>query len=125
MSFTSSESGTLEIHVRAFPDGASGGNWKVSSGGGVRSRWSGDGRTIFYQSAQGTAISGTKVTPGMPFGVGATDTVLKDRTYGAAWDLDRATGRMAVTETVADATVRVVVMQHWLDALRRKQAERP
>ncbi len=125
MSFTSSESGTPEIHVRAFPDGASGGNWKVSSGGGVRSRWSGDGRTIFYQSAQGTAISGTKVTPGIPFGVGATDTVLKDRPYGAAWDLDRATGRMAVTETVADATVRIVVMQHWLDAFRRKQAEKP
>ncbi len=125
MSFTSSESGTPEIHVRAFPDGATGGNWKVSSGGGVRSRWSGDGRTIFYQSAQGTAISATTVTPGIPFGVGATDTVLKDRPYGAAWDLDRATGRMAVTETVADATVRIVVMQHWLDAFRRKQAERP
>ena len=125
MAFTSSESGTPEIHVRAFPNGASGGDWKVSSGGGIRSRWSGDGRTIFYQSALGTAISATKVTPGTPFGVGATETVLKDKPYGAAWDLDRATGRIAVTETVADATVRIVVMQHWLDAFRRKQAGKP
>jgi len=125
VAFTSSESGTPEIHVRPFAYGSSGGTWKVSSGGGIRARWSADGRTVYYQSALGTAISATKVTPGAPFGVGATATVLVGKSYGAAWDVDRATGRILVTESVVDAGVRIVVMQHWLDAFRRTQAAKP
>ncbi len=53
---------------------------------------------------------------------GATETLLQELPCGVAWDVDRATGRIAVTETVADATARAVVMQHWWDAFRRRQA---
>ena len=123
--FTSTESGAPEIHVRAFPDAASGGNWKISSGGGQRPRWSADGRTIYYHSADATMVRATKVTPGPSFGVGATETVVQGKPFGAAWDFDRATGRIAVTETVLDASVRIVVMQHWLDAFKRKLASTP
>ena len=123
--FTSTESGATEIHVRPFPIEAAGGNWKVSSGGGVRARWSGDGRTIFYQSADLKAIRATKVTLGPSLSIGATTTVMQGSQFGAAWDLDRATGRIVVNETVFDAGVRIVVLQHWLDAFRRTQAEKP
>jgi serine/threonine-protein kinase len=125
MAFTSLESGTPEIHVRAFPDAASQGNWKVSTGGGLRARWSADGRTIYYHTPDQTAVRATKVMPGTPFAVGVTETVMQSKAFGTAWDLDRSTGRIAVTETVLDASVRIVVMQHWLDAFRRKQAEKP
>ena len=121
MAYTSSESGTPEIRVRPFAVSTAGGNWKVSAGGGVRARWSADGRTIYYQSADETAIRSTKVTPGTTFGVGATETVLQGKTtLSPAWDLDRATGRIVVTETALDASMRIVVMQHWLDAFRQK-----
>ena len=123
--FTSSESGAPEIHVRPFPSTSSGGNWKVSSGGGQRARWSADGRTIFYQRADAKAIRATKVTPGPSFSVGTTETVMQGIQLGSGWDLDRATGRIVVTETVLDAGARIVVMQHWLDQFRRKQAEKP
>ena len=126
MAYTSSESGTPEIRVRPFAVSAAGGNWKVSAGGGVRARWSADGRTIYYQSADETAIRSTKVTPGTTFGVGATETVLQGKTtLSPAWDLDRATGRIVVTETALDASMRIVVMQHWLDAFRQKLAAKP
>ncbi len=123
--FTSTESGAPEIHVRPFPDAASGGNWKISTGGGQRPRWSADGRTIYYQTADATAIRATKVTPGPSFGVGATETLLQGKSLGIAWDFDRASGRIVVTETVVDASVRIVVMQHWLDAFRKKQTATP
>ncbi len=123
--FTSLESGAPEIHVRAFPDAAAGGNWKISSGGGQRPRWSADGHTIYYHSADATALRATKVTPGPTFGVGATETLLQSKGFGVAWDVDRANGRMVLTETALDASVRIIVMQHWLDQFRRAQANKP
>ena len=123
--FTSGESGAPEIHVRPFAVDGAGGNWKVSSGGGQRARWSADGRTIFYQSADAKAIRATKVAATPSFTVGTTETVMQGREFGTAWDLDRATGRIVVTETVLDAGARIVVMQHWLDQFRRKKAAKP
>ncbi len=120
--FTSFESGKLEIHVRPFPVPEAGGQWKVSSGGGQQARWSGDGRTIFYMNGDNTAVRAVHVTPGPKFGVGATEDVMTGRTFGVAWDLDRRSGRMVVTEPVTSAGVRIVVMQHWMEAFGRKVA---
>jgi eukaryotic-like serine/threonine-protein kinase len=117
--YTSLESGRPEIQVRRFATADAGGRWKVSAGGGQRARWSGDGRTIFYQSTDNTAIRATRVTPGSPFVVGESETMLKAPAIGTAWDVDRATGRIVVTEPVVAAGVRIVVMQHWLDQFRR------
>ena len=96
-----------------------GGQWKVSSGGGVRARWSGDGRTIYYQTANSSAIRAVHVTPGQAFAVGATETIMNVPDMGGAWDVDRTSGRMVVTEPVVAAGVRIVVMQHWLEQFRR------
>jgi eukaryotic-like serine/threonine-protein kinase len=46
MAYDSNESGTTEIYVRAFPE--PGAKWQVSEGGGQSSRWSPDGRELFY-----------------------------------------------------------------------------
>jgi Tol biopolymer transport system component len=56
IAYTSNESSTSDVYVRAFsPDGnagASGGKWLVSSGGlSLHPRWSGDGRQLFFTSA--------------------------------------------------------------------------
>jgi eukaryotic-like serine/threonine-protein kinase len=117
--FTSSESGTEEIHVRRFPMADAGGVWKVSTGGGKRARWAGDGRTIYYQSADDSAIRAVRVTPGPAFGVGASETIMRVPNMGSAWDVDRSSGRVVVTEPVVAAGVRMVVMQNWLEQFRR------
>jgi serine/threonine-protein kinase len=117
--FTSLESGAPEIHVRRFPVADAGGRWKVSTGGGQRARWSGDGRTIYYQNADNSAIHAVRVTPGPTLVVGASQTIMKVPAMGNGWDVDRASGRIMVTEPVVVAGVRIVVIQHWLEQFRR------
>ena len=122
--FTSLESGSPEIHVRRFPQADAGGQWKISIGGGQRARWSGDGRTVYYQSADFSAIHAVRVTPGAAFTVGANETLMRMPLMGTAWDVDRTTGRIVVTEPVVAAGARIVVMQHWLEQFRRTLPEK-
>ena len=88
----------------------------MSSSGGQQARWSGDGRTIFYLNSDNTAVRAVHVTPG------ATEDVITGHTLGVAWDVDRRSGRMVVTEPVSVAGVRIVVMQHWLEGFARRMA---
>jgi len=122
--FTSLESGASEVHVRRFPSADAGGRWKVSTGGGRRARWSGDGRTIYYQNADASAIRAVRVTPGPAFVVGGSETIMKLSSMGSAWDVDRASGRIVVTEPVVAAGVRIIVMQHWLEQFRSSPASK-
>ena len=48
MMYTSNESGTFQVYVRAFPD--KGGKWQISSDGGTYPNWSSDRRTIFFRT---------------------------------------------------------------------------
>ncbi|MGI9069039.1 MAG: protein kinase domain-containing protein [Pyrinomonadaceae bacterium] len=47
--YTSDESGGPEVYAQTFP--ASGGRWRVSTGGGCQPRWRRDGRELFYIAA--------------------------------------------------------------------------
>jgi serine/threonine-protein kinase len=120
--FTSLESGSPQIHVRRFPAADAGGQWKVSAAGGQHARWSGDGRAIYYQTADASAIQAVRVTPGPSFEVGRSETIVKAPAMGPAWDLDRTSGRIVFTVPVLASGVRIVVMQHWLEQFRRATA---
>jgi Tol biopolymer transport system component len=50
ITYTSNESGRNEIYVRSFPDVGKG-KWQVSTNGGNTSRWSANGRELFYGSS--------------------------------------------------------------------------
>jgi len=119
IAFTSNESGTVEIHVRRFGAADASGEWKVSSGGGQRARWSGDGRTIFYESADLKTVRAVHVTPGPALAIGSTEVVMTVTGLGIAWDVDRQSGRMIVTQPVVAAGARIVVLQNWLDEFLR------
>ena len=123
--FTSLESGGPEVVVRHFPSADASGIWKVSSSPGQRARWSGDGRTIYYQDVDGKTIRAVHVTPGAKFEVGATEIAMTAPDLGTAWDLDRRTGTIVVAQGVASARVRIVVMQHWMDQFIRTAAAKP
>ena len=49
VAYISNESGRIEVFVQPFP--ASGGKWQISAGGGSQPRWRGDGKELFYLSA--------------------------------------------------------------------------
>lgn len=55
IAYASNESGRYEVFVQTFP--APGGKWQVSKDGGVYSKWRGDGREIFYYSADGQLMA--------------------------------------------------------------------
>ncbi len=48
IAYQSNESGRDEIYIRPFP--GPGGKWQVSTAGGSRPRWSGDGKELFFMS---------------------------------------------------------------------------
>ena len=115
--FTSLESGLADVFVRPFPN-PDGGVVKVSSGGGQLARWSGDGRTIYYQSLDGKTIRAVHVMIGQSVTVGSTETVMTAPGLGNGWDVDRKTGKIYATQAVGGDPARIVVIQHWLDNFR-------
>ena len=55
MAFTSDRSGKREVYVRPFP--ASEGEWTISLAGGQAPRWSGDGKELFFEAADGKMMA--------------------------------------------------------------------
>jgi serine/threonine-protein kinase len=121
VSFTANENGTSEIYVRPFPAG-SGGQWRISTKGGQHARWSGDGRTIFYLGTDLETIHAVHVNPGPPFTVASSEIVATIPRLGEAWDVDRRSGRMVLTQAVGTAGARIIVLMNWLDEFRRTAA---
>jgi eukaryotic-like serine/threonine-protein kinase len=68
IAYTSSESGNMEVYVRAFPD--NGRAVKVSSGGGSIPRWSPKGRDLYYRSDDHRIFVAAYRTEGGRFSVG-------------------------------------------------------
>lgn len=69
MAYSSNESGTTEVYVRAFPD--DGRKWKVSDGGGIAPDWSPEQPHLFYRHADRLrvapyAFTGSTFVPGSP-----------------------------------------------------------
>ena len=50
VAYASNESGRWEVYVTSFPD--ANGKWQVSTDGGEQPRWRGDGREIYFLSAE-------------------------------------------------------------------------
>jgi hypothetical protein len=79
LSTTSDESGVQEIYVRPFPD-MDAGRWQISTGGGVGSAWTADGRELFYEAGAGDRLMVVPVTLEPAFDPGPPD-VLFERPF--------------------------------------------
>ena len=66
VAYSSNESGTYQVYVQTFP--LSERKWPVSTGGGYEPRWRGDGREIYYLSAD-RRLMAVPVGAGPSFGV--------------------------------------------------------
>jgi hypothetical protein len=76
----SNESGRMEIYVRPFVPpggvataaGAAGGQWQVSTAGGIDPVWRPDGRELYYLNPAGAmmaapiTVTGSTLMPGAP-----------------------------------------------------------
>ena len=53
--YQSNESGTTEIYIRPVP--GPGGQWPVSTAGGIHARWARDGRELYYLAPDGQLMA--------------------------------------------------------------------
>jgi Tol biopolymer transport system component len=64
IAYQSNESGKFEVYVQPFP--TTGAKWQISTAGGTLPKWRGDGRELFYLSADRKL---------MAVDIGATNTI--------------------------------------------------
>ena len=96
VAYMSNESGQMEIYVRPFAGPAaagadadpSGGQWQISTAGGVYPRWRPDGRELFYLNAAGEmmaatiTVNGPTLAPGVPVALFSRHTSAATRRAG-------------------------------------------
>jgi Tol biopolymer transport system component len=134
VAYMSNESGRDEIYIRPFAvptasganASAAGGQWQVSTAGGIYPRWRHDGRELYYLGPRGEMMAApivataTALTPGAPvllfptliYG-GGVDTQL-----GRQYDVTRD-GRFLLNTVVDDATTPITLLMHWNPAAKK------
>ena len=113
VAYQSNESGRFEIYVQPFPAG--GGKWQVSTEGGIRAKWSRDGRELFFRTAN--RMLGAPVTPGTTFSAG-TPRVLFEGEYGAAYDVSADSRFLMIRGTEEGAPSELSFVQNWFDDVK-------
>ena len=129
LAYVSSESGTLQVYVRAFPD--KGGKWQISNTGGGYPMWSRNGRELFFEtldnhimvaaySVKGDSFVPDKPQPWSEKQIGGA--VGNTRNVDLAPDGKRIVALMPATEAkgAQEAQNHVVFLENFLDELQRK-----
>jgi Tol biopolymer transport system component len=123
VAYQSNESGRHEEYVQPFVEGvggATGGQWQVSTAGGISPVWRADGQELYYVAPDGTlmaapmAVRGTELAPGTPVELFRPRMVSGgDAGLGAQYDVSRD-GRFLINTVVDDATsAPITLIQHW------------
>jgi Tol biopolymer transport system component len=128
VSYSSNESGTVEVYVRPFP-ASSGGKWLVSSGGGNQARWRSDGKELFYMSPSGSLMAAEVHATGSAFEIGAPKSLFHAEIlgglgagavsawrYAAAKDGQRFLVNAAMEQTAAAP---ITVVTNWTEGLKK------
>ena len=129
LAYVSSESGTFQVYVRAFPD--RGGKWQISNGGGAYPVWSHNARELFFRSADNRimvaayTVKGDSIVADQPrvwsekrladFGIIGTGS------YDLAPDGKRVAALMPVESPESQqAQNHIIFLENFFDELRRK-----
>jgi Tol biopolymer transport system component len=123
VAYMSNESGRPEIYVRPFaPPGAPavGGQWQVSTAGGIHPVWRPDGRELYYIDPVGAlvaapvGVSGTTFQPGTPMVRFATRILGGGIDAGQGRQYDIAPdGRFLINTVLDDVDAPITLLQHW------------
>ena len=118
VAYQSDESGRYEIYVRAFP--GPGGQWQISTAGGIQPRWRPGGRELYYIAPDGTlmaapvGVNGATIEAGRPVALFRTRIVgVGDIGLGTNYDVSRD-GRFLINTVIDDAAVSpITILQNW------------
>ena len=129
MAYQSNESGRFEIYVRPFvePAGAAsesttrgGGQWQVSTEGGIQPHWRRDGGELYYINPEGHMMAVPTRTAGPAFELGAPVKLFDTHIYGGGADVAQGSqydvardGRFLINTVLDDATAPITLVQNW------------
>ncbi len=124
LAYQSDRSGAFEIYVERFPE--LGDRQQISTTGGTLPRWSADGRELFYQSVDGRRVFAVPISTGPKLTAGASALVFEGpyipmSPNTRAFDVTPE-GRFILLKsenTDSNAAATVVVVQNWLEELKR------
>ena len=126
LAYEANDSGQFEIFVRPYPDMSSG-LAQVSVAGGVRPLWAPSGQELLFVSPAGALMS-ARVVPGTSWAATAPTVLLKAGYYtspgnpGRTYDISPDGQRLLMVKEGGGgsaAPASLVVVQHWLDELKR------
>jgi Tol biopolymer transport system component len=125
IAYQSNESGRNEIYIRPFP--GPGGKWQVSTKGGTRPHWRGDGKELFFVSPNLKGMSAEIKTSGTTVAVGVERTLFQFGNFigfGSSRDLYDVTsdGQKFLVETLHgnDLSMPVTLVVNWMGDLKEK-----
>ena len=128
LAYTSDESGTFQVYVRAFPD--TGGKWQVSNSDGTYPMWSRTGHELFFETLDNHIMAATYTVKGESFVADKPRVWSAQRLGGAAnalknvdlaSDGKRIVALMPVETADGQKTQsHVTFLENFFDELRRK-----
>ena len=128
VAYQSNESGRPEIYIRPFAGAAAsgtgtiaaGGQWQVSTEGGIVPRWRFDGRELYYVAPSGAmmeapiTVAGGTLAPGAPVALFSTRIMGggADSGQGRNYDVARD-GRFLINTELNEATAPITLLMNW------------
>ena len=121
MAYDSDESGRLEVYVCNFPTPTR--KWQISSNGGEKPHWRGDGREIVYLASDNKLTSVSVVASADDFQVGATTPLftIQPQRPGNIFDMTADGQRFIVNNSVVDLNAQpLTLVVPWTAELAKK-----
>ena len=125
IAYDSVVSGRQEIYVERYPE--MGGRQQISTSGGRMPLWSANGRELYFSSLDARQMLAVPIQPGPPLTAGGAQVIfegefLAPQTGWRPYDVG-PDGRFVIIrnggDSTRDASVSLVVVQHWSEELTR------
>ena len=129
MAYSSNESGSYQVYVRAFPD--KGGKWQISNSGGLLPMWSRNGRELFFRTEENQIMVASYTVKGDSFAADKprvwSEKKIADVGLIANYDLAPDGKRIAAlmsaeTAEGQKAQNHVIFLENFFDEVRRRTA---
>ena len=139
VAYMSNESGRQEIYVRPFVEPAAptandratadraGGQWQVSTEGGIFPRWSPDGKELYYIGPDGQMMSAPVNATGATLEPGAPVALFQTRIFGGGTDNGQGLqydvardGRFLINTVIDEAAAPITLLQNWNPSGKRE-----
>jgi eukaryotic-like serine/threonine-protein kinase len=119
VAYQSDESGQEEVYIRPFPD--PGGQWQISTAGGIWARWRRDGKELYYIAPDARLMAVPITTKGGVLEPGTPTALFQTRIVGGGTDpanqphYDVAPdGRFLINTVLEDAAASpIIILQNW------------